>query len=45
VALRLASRLDPLGLDVALGHIAILERAAQRAQAQREAERMLSLVG
>ncbi len=45
VALRLAARLDPLGLDVALGHIAILERTGRRAQAQQEAERLLSLVG
>lgn len=44
VALRLAARLDPLGLDVALGHIAILERTGQRAKAQREAERALELV-
>lgn len=42
---RLAARLDPLGLDVALGHIALLERTGRRVAAHEEAERLLELAG
>ena len=43
-ALRLAARLDPLGLDVALGHLAALEREGRNAAADAEADRLLALV-
>jgi hypothetical protein len=45
LALRLAARLDPLGLDVALGHLAALEREGRNPVADAEADRLLSLVG
>jgi hypothetical protein len=44
-ALRLAARLDPLGLDVALGHLAALEREGRNVAADAEADRLLALVG
>jgi len=44
-ALRLAARLDPLGLDVALGHLAALERDGRGQVADAEADRLLELVG
>jgi hypothetical protein len=44
-ALRLAARLDPLGLDVALGHLAALERDGRGGAANAEADRLLALVG
>ena len=44
-ALRLAARLDPLGLDVALGHLASLEREGRGPAADAEADRLLALVG
>lgn len=42
--LALAHRLDPLGLDVALAHLAQLERVGRRREADREADRMLELL-
>jgi hypothetical protein len=45
LALRLASRLDPLGLDVALGHLTVLERDGRGGAANDETDRLLSLVG
>jgi len=42
--LALAYRLDPLGLDVALAHLAQLERAGKRREADREADRLLELL-
>ncbi|MHC4844673.1 MAG: hypothetical protein ACYTCU_00775 [Planctomycetota bacterium] len=44
VLLALAHRLDPLGLDVALAHLAQLERAGKRREADREADRLLELL-
>jgi len=44
-ALKLAARLDPLGLDVALGHLAVLERDGRGGAANAEADRLLALVG
>jgi hypothetical protein len=43
-ALRLAARLDPLGLDVALGHLALLERTGCGEQADAEADRLLAML-
>ncbi|HTE04657.1 MAG TPA: hypothetical protein VK824_00570 [Planctomycetota bacterium] len=43
-ALALATRLDPLGLDVSLSHIASLERRGQRRAAEAEADRLLGLL-
>jgi hypothetical protein len=43
-ALALATRLDPLGLDVALSHIASLEHRGQRRAAEAEADRLLGLL-
>lgn len=43
-ALTLAARLDPLGLDVALGHLALLERDGRGRVAHEEADRLLALV-
>jgi hypothetical protein len=44
-ALKLATRLDPLGLDVALSHVAVLEHRGERAAAELEADRLLGLLG
>jgi hypothetical protein len=41
----LASRLDPLGLDVALAHLAQLERAGRGRDAGRQADRLLDALG
>jgi hypothetical protein len=43
-ALALATALDPLGLDVALSHIASLEHRGQRRAAEAEADRLLGLL-
>jgi len=43
-ALALATRLDPLGLDVSLSHIASLEHRGQRRAAEEEADRLLGLL-
>ena len=45
LALRLASRLDPVGLDVAIGHLQALERTGRGSLAHAEADRLLGLLG
>jgi hypothetical protein len=45
LALRLASRLDPVGLDVAVAHLQALERTGRGALAHAETERLLGLLG
>ncbi len=44
LAFKLAARLDPLGLDVALCHIAVLEHTGRRSAADAEADRLLGLL-
>ncbi len=43
--LQLAARLDPLGLDIALGWLSALERSGRGSAADREADRLLRLLG
>jgi hypothetical protein len=43
-AVQLATRLDPLGLDIALSHVALLEHRGQRRAAEVEADRLLGLL-
>jgi hypothetical protein len=43
--LAVAARLDPLGLDVGLGHLAMLERCGRRAQADADADGLLARLG
>ena len=45
LALRLATALDPLGLDVAIGHLQALERTGRAGLANAETDRLLGLLG